>query len=157
MFTVQQVIQLCSCIEDPLPHSHWGETAQMQTMQLFSQSGFQSKRHINKHTGEKPHQCNQCDYATINSDNLKKHRRTHSGGKPHRCTMCFQNTNDFSPSFLLLVAGTMRQGVVHTGEKPCICKKCEFTNTQNRRTRYWHSFTRMSYRRYGQGPPSQAR
>ena len=20
--------------------------------------------------------------------------------------------------------------VVHTGEKPCICKKCEFTNTQ---------------------------
>ena len=21
--------------------------------------------------------------------------------------------------------------VVHTGEKPCICKKCEFTNTQN--------------------------
>ena len=42
--TVQQVIWDNWSFEDPLPHSHWGETAQVHTMQLFSQSGFQSKR-----------------------------------------------------------------------------------------------------------------
>ena len=104
------------------------------------------RTHIMKHTGEKPRKCKQCDYTTTHSTNLKNHKRTHSGGKPHRCTMCFQNTNDFSHSFPLLVAGTMRQGVVHTGEKPCICKKCEFTNTQNSRLKthmllaFFHSY-----------------
>ena len=67
------------------------------------------RTHIMKHTGEKPRKCKQCDYTSTHSTNLKNHKRTHSGGKPHRCTMCFQNTNDFSPSFPLLVAGTMRQ------------------------------------------------
>ena len=41
-----------------------------------------------KHTGEKPHQCNECDITTSQSSDLKKHKRTHSGEKPHRCTIC---------------------------------------------------------------------
>ena len=30
------------------------------------------------HTGEKPHQCNQCHFSLIMADQLKKHKRIHS-------------------------------------------------------------------------------
>ena len=41
--TVQQVIWPSCSFEDPLPHSHWGETAQVHTMQLFNQCCFPSE------------------------------------------------------------------------------------------------------------------
>ena len=53
MLSVQQVIQPSCCFEETLPHSHWGETAQVQPMQLFSQSGCSSKNtHYETHWRE---------------------------------------------------------------------------------------------------------
>ena len=53
LFPVQQVIYPKSQSEEALPHSHWGETAQVRTMQLFNQSGCSLKiAHYETHRRE---------------------------------------------------------------------------------------------------------
>ena len=44
---------------------------------LLSSSCTEVKAHNMRHTGEKPHQCNQCDYPSTRSSDLKQHKSAH--------------------------------------------------------------------------------
>ena len=72
-----------------------------------------------KHTGEKPHKCNQCIFASSRSSDLKRHNLTHSEEKPHRCTMC---------EFSSIRTGELKVHMMrkHTGEKPYKKNQCIF-------------------------------
>ena len=63
----------------------------------------------------KSNKCNQCDYASSHSSNLRTHLKTHSGEKPNKCNQC-----DFASSR----AGDLRTHLkTHSGEKPNKCVK----------------------------------
>ena len=39
------------------------------------------EKNLKSHSAEKLHKCNQCDYASSDSSNLRTHLKTHSGAK----------------------------------------------------------------------------
>ena len=61
-------------------------------------------------SGEKSNKCNQCDYASSETGDLRRHLKTHSGEKSNKCNQC-----DYATSH----AGTLRRHLkTHSGEKP---------------------------------------
>jgi hypothetical protein len=40
--------------------------------------------HLRIHSGVKPHHCDQCGYATIDSGSLRKHMRIHNDERPYK-------------------------------------------------------------------------
>ncbi|XP_068211058.1 longitudinals lacking protein, isoforms H/M/V-like isoform X30 [Palaemon carinicauda] len=46
------------------------------------------KRHMLKHTGERPFQCPYCPHSTSQKSSLQAHIRTHTGEKPYACHLC---------------------------------------------------------------------
>ena len=70
----------------------------------------------------KSHKCNQCNYASSQSSNLKTHFKRHSGEKLHKCKQC-----NYASSY----AGTLRTHMTtHSGERPNKCNQCEYASSQ---------------------------
>ena len=46
------------------------------------------------HSGQKPFMCDQCNYSSANSSNLKVHKRTHTGEKSYTCNKCSFSSKD---------------------------------------------------------------
>ncbi len=84
-----------------------------------AQHGHDTK--CSKHyTGEKPFECEKCDYRCANSGHLKRHMRTHTGEKPFECEKC-----DYRCAHSSHLKTHMR---THTGEKPfeCTFEGCDY-------------------------------
>ena len=77
------------------------------------------KRHMRKHTEEKPYNCNQCKFSTSLSDTLRAHVLTHGGEKSFKCTLC---NYSFSTNNSMKVH--LKR---HNGKAPHKCDKCSFS------------------------------
>ncbi|XP_063051033.1 zinc finger protein 768-like [Engraulis encrasicolus] len=121
-----------------------GQEGDAQTGKKLFASSSRLKRHMGRHTGEKPHRCSQCPMAFTSSSNLKAHCRTHTGEKPHACSTCekrfgckeslryHQVTHTNERPFLCPLCGKTykyerdlsRHQQAHTGDKPYTCADC---------------------------------
>ena len=60
------------------------------------------KQHMDIHTGEKTHQCRQCDKTFNRNSYLKRHILTHTGEKLYKCSQCdktFISNNNLKYTF----------------------------------------------------------
>ena len=71
------------------------------------------------HSGEKPFSCEQCDYSSTQSQNLKTHKLIHTGEKPFACKQCNYFCSHYSSMKYHMLS--------HTGEKPFACKQCNYS------------------------------
>ena len=71
------------------------------------------------HSGEKPFSCEQCDYSSTQSQNLKTHKLTHTGEKPFACKQCNYSCSHYSSMKYHMLS--------HTGKKPFTCKQCNYS------------------------------
>ncbi|XP_062448873.1 transcriptional repressor CTCF-like [Rhea pennata] len=82
----------------------------------FVTSGELVRHRRYKHTHEKPFKCSMCDYASVEVSKLKRHIRSHTGERPFQCSLCSYASRD-----TYTLKGHMR---THSGEKPYECYIC---------------------------------
>lgn len=46
------------------------------------------KRHMQTHSGVKPHQCSYCSLSFLRLSHLQRHHRVHTGERPFLCDQC---------------------------------------------------------------------
>ena len=63
----------------------------MEQIEIFNLGSKDSNVKILKKTTDniiKSNKCNQCDYASVQKDDLRKHLKMQSGEKPNKCNQC---------------------------------------------------------------------
>ena len=89
------------------------------------------KRHEMTHTGEVPHKCNICDYASAQAGNLRRHiYDMHTENKPPKPKREYKNRIqclkcDYSATALSKLVNHL---MTHTGDKPHKCDQCDYAS-----------------------------
>ncbi|CAB3227720.1 unnamed protein product [Arctia plantaginis] len=86
------------------------------------------KRHMQRHTGERPYKCRICDRQFGDYGTRQKHERLHMGVRPYQCSLCGKS---FTYSYVL--ANHM---LTHTGEKKYSCGPCNKKFTKAHHLKY---------------------
>uniref|UniRef100_A0A670XTF4 C2H2-type domain-containing protein n=1 Tax=Pseudonaja textilis TaxID=8673 RepID=A0A670XTF4_PSETE len=94
---------------------------------MFTTSSLSGlKRHMKKHSHDKPHQCHICLKAFRTLSLLRNHLNTHTGTKPHKCNEC-------DMAFVTVGELSRHKRYKHTLEKPFKCSICNYCSVEVRR------------------------